>query len=280
MSYKTILVHVDGSPHVRRRVEIAARLAALYDAHLIGVAVAAPAILFDPLTFSPLDPAIEPLLQRPRERAADALANFDSIARQFHVGSIETRLEETEDARGISLQARYCDLVVLGQHDPDDTESSVKANFAETMILECGVPVLMVPYASALTNTGRRALVSWNASKEAVRAVHDALPLLQGAAQVDVAVFDPDTMPATHRAVPDKDILDWLARHAVAAKVTRQLTAGDIDIGNGLLSLATDLASDLLVMGGYGHTRLRELVMGGVTRHILKSMTLPTLMAH
>jgi nucleotide-binding universal stress UspA family protein len=281
MSYKTILVHVDGSRHVNRRVEIAASLAALYDAHLVGVALTGlPELFYNPMLLDPVDPALEPLLKVPRQGAADALANFEGIARQFHVGSIESRLEENESARGISLQARYCDLVVLGQFDPDDTESSTRDDFAETVILECGVPVLMIPFASAVAGTGRRVLVSWNAGKEAVRAVHYALPMLQRAAQVDVAVFDPETLPTSYRAVPDKNILEWLARHGIAAKMTRQFTTADVDIGKSLLSLAADLGSDLLVMGCYGHTRFREVLLGGVTREILRSMTLPVLMAH
>jgi nucleotide-binding universal stress UspA family protein len=281
MSYKTILVHVDGSRHVNRRIEIAASLAALYDAHLVGVALTGvPPMLYDPLMLNPVDPALEPILKVPRERAADALENFENTARLIHPGPIETRLEENESAIGISLQARYCDLVVLGQFDPDDTESSITGDFAETVILECGVPVLMIPFASAVTSTGRRALVSWNASKQAVRAVHYALPMLQHAAQADVAVFDPEKLPAAYRAVPDKDIVEFLARHGVAAKVTRQVTADDIKIGSALLSLASDLGSDLLVMGCYGHTRFREILLGGVTREILRTMTLPVLMAH
>ncbi len=281
MSYKTILVHVDGSRQVNRRIQIAASLAALYDAHLVGVALTGvPPLLFDPLMLNPVDPAFEPLLKVPRQRAADALANFESIARMIHPGPIETRLEENESALGISLQARYCDLVVLGQFDPDETAPSTTADFAESVILECGVPVLMIPFASAVESTGRRALVSWNASKQAVRAVHYALPMLQRAAQVDVAVFDPEELPAAYRAVPDKDIVDWLARHGIAARVTRQVTTDDIKIGAALLSLATDLGSDLLVMGCYGHTRFREILLGGVSREILRSMTLPVLMAH
>jgi nucleotide-binding universal stress UspA family protein len=281
MSYKTILVHVDSSSHVNLRIEVAATLAARYDAHLVGLALTGlPEIYFDPLMLNPVDPAVEPLLQVPRQRAADALANFEDIARQFHVGSTETRLEENESVQGVILQARYCDLVVLGQFDPDDTESSTAADFPESVILACGVPVLMIPYASAVTGTGTRVLVSWNASKEAVRAVHYALPMLERASQVDVAVFDPDKLPSAYRAVPDKHIVAALARHGVIAKVTRQVTTSDIDIGNALLSLATDHASDLLVMGAYGHTRFREILLGGVTREILRSMTLPVLMAH
>jgi nucleotide-binding universal stress UspA family protein len=281
MTYKTILVHVDSSSHVNLRIEIAATLAARYDAHLVGLALTdLPEIYFDPLELNPVDPAVEPLLQVPRQRAADALANFEDIARQFHVGSTESRLEENESVQGVILQARYCDLVVLGQFDPDDDEASTRSDFAESVILECGIPVLMVPYASAVTGVGTRALVSWNASKEAVRALHDALPMLQRAGQVDVAVFDADKLPSAYRAVPDKHIVAALARHTVAAKVTRQVTTSDIDIANALLSLATDRASDLLVMGAYGHARFREILLGGVTREILRSMTLPVLMAH
>jgi nucleotide-binding universal stress UspA family protein len=280
-SYKTILVHVDNSSHVNLRIEIAATLAARYDAHLVGLALTGlPDIYFDPLMLNPVDPAVEPLLQVPRQRAADALANFEFIAHQFHVGSTETRLEENESVDGVVLQARYCDLVVLGQFDPGDTESSTSADFAETVILACGIPVLMVPYAGAVTGTGTRALVSWNASKEAVHALHYALPMLQGASQVDVAVFDPDKLPFAYRAVPDKHIVAALARHGVIANVTRQATASDIDIANALLSLASDKGSDLLVMGAYGHARFREILLGGVTREILRSMTLPVLMAH
>lgn len=281
MFFKTILVHVDGSRHVYRRVEIAARMAALHDAHLVGLALTdMPQIFYDPLLFNPADPLLDPILQAPRQRAADALNNFTELATQFHAGSIETRLEENETALGVSLQARYCDLVVLGQYDPDDAEASADADFANTVILEGGVPVLMMPYASTVADTGRRALVAWNASKQAVRAVHYALPMLRRAAHVDVAVFDPESLPAQQRAVPEKDIVEFLARHGIRAKVSRQVTAGDIDIGSALLSLAADLGSDLLVMGCYGHTRFREVLLGGVSREILRSMTLPVLMAH
>jgi nucleotide-binding universal stress UspA family protein len=283
MSYKTILVHVDSSSHVNLRIEIAATLAARFDAHLVGLALTGvPDIYFDPLMLNPVDLAVEPLLKVPRQRAADALANFEAIARQHGVGSTETRLEENESVEGVILQARYCDLVVLGQYDPDDTESITSADFPERVILECAVPVLMVPYGGASTGagTGTHALLSWNASKQAVHAAHFALPMLERAAQVDVAVFDPDRLPTAYRAVPDKQILAWLGRHQVVAKVTRQVIPSDIDIANALLSLARGQGADLLVMGAYGHTRFREIMLGGVTREILRSMTLPVLMAH
>jgi nucleotide-binding universal stress UspA family protein len=280
MSYKTILVHVDESRHLDLRVEIAAKIAAQHKAHLVGVAITGlPIMFYDPIAFNPLDPTVAPLLEVPRQRAAAALARFESLALRLKVASIETRLEENEDAEGLVLQARYCDLVVLGQHDPDDP-GSTDSDFAETVILKSGVPVLMIPYASAVTSSGERALISWNASKEAKLALHFALPLLERASKVEVAVFDPDTLPSDYRAMPDKSIVEYLARHGINTKVTRQVTAGDIDIGKALLSLTTDLTADLLVMGCYGHARFREILLGGVTREILKSMTVPVLMAH
>jgi nucleotide-binding universal stress UspA family protein len=281
MSYKTIMVHVDESKHLYRRVEIAARLAALDDAHLVGVALTAlPEMTYDPLVFNPLDPHIDPLLQAPRQRAADALDNFDEIARQFHSGTIETRLVDIGAANGFILQARYCDLVVLGQYDPYETDVSTARDLAETVILESGIPAVVVPFAIPEGATFERILIAWNASKEATIAVRYALPLLRRAAKVDVAMFNPDLLPTDYGAVPDKDILKWLAGHGITAKVTRQATGGDLDISKGLLSLSTDLGADLLVMGCYGHARLRELVLGGVSRDILRDMTLPVLMAH
>lgn len=281
MSYKTILVHVDESRHLARRVEIAAGIAALHGAHLVGVAVTGvPDIFYDPMMFNLADPAIEPLLQERRKRAADALARFEAIARKFPAITVEARLQENETAYGVSLQARYCDLAVLGQYDAGDLDSSTRSDFAETVILHAGVPALMIPYTNAVAAPGQRALVAWNASKEAVRALHYALPILERAGQVDVAVFDPATLPTGYHTVPDKDILEALQRHGINAKVTRQATGGDIDIGNALLSLATDLGSDLLVMGCYGHARFREILLGGATRQVLKSMTIPVLMAH
>jgi nucleotide-binding universal stress UspA family protein len=281
MAYKTILVHVDRSKHLYRRIEIAAKLAAVYDAHLVGVALTGlPEIIYDPLVFNPVDPAVQPLLEVGRKRAADALVQFEALARQFNAKSIETRLEENEDARGISLQARYCDLVVLGQYDPDDTDTATPSDFAETVILESGIPALMVPFRGAVTETGHRAIISWNASKQATRAVHYALPMLKRAERVDVAVFDPGMLPVGFQAILDKDILALLARHGITATVTRKATSSDADIATALLSLAASQGSDLLVMGCYGHARFREILLGGVTTEILKSTTLPVMMAH
>ena len=122
-------------------------------------------------------------------------------------------------------------------------------------------------------------LVAWNASRAATRAINDAMPLLAGAETVTVLCVDPDEDSRAHGEVPGMDIAAHLARHGVKASVESTVSGG-IGVGNALLSRASDIGADLLVMGAYGHTRVRELLLGGATRTILKSMTLPVLMAH
>jgi nucleotide-binding universal stress UspA family protein len=281
MSYKTILVHVDDSKHVDLRIEAAANIAVTEKAHLIGVAMTGiPNIIFDPTELGPADPALAQYLEIFRQRAAAALTKFENSARLFGVESIEKRLVENETAAGLTLQARYTDLVVLGQVDPDEPSVTPNPDLPQYVIMNSGVPVLMIPYATAFSSVGNRVLISWNASKEVTQAVHYALPLLQRAKKVDVAIFNPEDLPVAYGALPESDFLAYLARHNIKANVTRQTAKGDIDIGNALLSLAADLTSDLLVMGCYGHSRFREILLGGVTRTILNSMTIPVLMSH
>jgi nucleotide-binding universal stress UspA family protein len=121
-------------------------------------------------------------------------------------------------------------------------------------------------------------LISWDASRESTRAVTDAIPLLKRADLVQVAIFNPSSKPDAHGEQPGADIALFLARHDIKVEVSVHKTS--TDIGNAILSLSHDLDSDMLVMGGYGHSRFREMIMGGVTRTILESMTIPVLMSH
>jgi nucleotide-binding universal stress UspA family protein len=165
---------------------------------------------------------------------------------------------------------------VIGQPHAADA-SGVEPDFAERLLLSGGRPLLIVPYAGEFGDVGKRALVAWNASREAARAVTDAIPLLREAQGVQIVAFDPEG--AAHGEIPGADIGLYLARHGIKVTVSQQ-TAPDVDVGNQLLSRAAELGSDLIVMGGYGHSRLRELVLGGVTRTLLGSMTVPVLMSH
>lgn len=282
MSYKTILVHVDKSKHSAERVKLAASIALNEDAHLIGAAptgvsryIYQAGMLGDGAGFTA---HLEAHMEVLRQQGKEALQEFEAAARRMGVSSIESHMVDDEAGAGISLQARYSDLVVIGQTDLEDPSPATLPDFPEYVVLNSGRPVMIVPYAGRFDTVGKRVLVAWDASTSATRAVTAAIPLLKRADIVEVLVFNADDQGDAHGEQPGADIALYLARHNIRVNVVRQKSK--IDIGNALLSAATDFASDLIVMGGYGHTRFREILLGGVTRTVLESMTVPVLMSH
>jgi nucleotide-binding universal stress UspA family protein len=167
--------------------------------------------------------------------------------------------------------------VVAGQ--PTDQDTGDLRGLADELALSAGRPVLFVPYAGRFPSLGKRVLVAWDTGREAARAVSDALPLLQRAESVEVTAFDPERGRRGHGQEPGADVGLYLARHGIKVQAARQSGAG-FEVGAQILSRAADQGADLIVMGAYGHSRMRELVLGGVTRTILESMTVPVLMSH
>ena len=280
MAYKTILVHVDDSPHMPARVGIAAALAVAQDAHLVGAAMTGLSRFIEQaVAVNPYDPHITPYLDKLNASAASALDRFEEEARRLGVTSVERRLVDDDVIGGIALQARYCDLAIVGQHDPDEPVLTGGSDFPEYVAISSGAPVLIVPFAGRFPRVGSRVLIAWNGSREARRAVQDALPMLTTAEQVDVAIFNPAERQDLCGEQPGADIQQYLSRHGITAGLhIAQLPHGDVD--DALLSMAADVSSDLLVMGCYGHSRFREMLLGGVTRGILASMTVPVFMSH
>ena len=279
MSYKTILVHVDRSKHAADRIRIAAEIAIAENAHLVGSAMnGISRFLFQDSEFDVSRPVIASQIALLNNQANEALAQFDAIAAQMGVLSYEKRLVDDEPETGIALQARYADLVVVSQPDSDEPGFSMQSDFPEYVMLNSARPVLIVPFAGIFQQIGKNILVAWDGSQEATRAVTNAIPLLRRAAVVNVVVFNPHARPDVHGAQPGADIALYLARQGIKVEVSREIT--DIDIGNAILSRTADLNSDLIVMGGYGHTRFREVLLGGVTMTMLQSMTVPVLMSH
>jgi nucleotide-binding universal stress UspA family protein len=286
MALKDILVHLDTTEASRTRLRLVAALAAQHDAHLTAlhvVDVALPAMVAgDP---SGGAAALGALLDRLREDAlADAArveAEFRELLRREGLAG-EWRLIEGMTPHQVALNARYADLVVIGQEDPEG--GGIAAGGSSGVIVEqalfaSGRPVLIVPYAGRFEAIGRRVLVGWNASREAARAVNDALPLLARAETVAVLAANPEDDPGTHGDLPGADIALHLARHGVTVGATRTV-APDMNAADLLLNQAADMNADLLVVGAYGHSRVRELVLGGVTRSLLRQMTVPVLMSH
>ena len=279
MAYKDLLVHVDDTRSCAARVQAAVDLAVAHEAHLTGVYIVAdpsPAAFVG--GYVPPD-LLQTLQQHARERAEAALARFAEVAGRNQI-SFETRIDPvlyTAVADALSTNARYADLAILGQADPDDGDTP--SYLPEEVTLASGRPSLVIPYIGPGATLGQRVTVAWNASREAARAVNDALPMLERAQTVDVVTVNPSDAPFGHGEEPGADIALHLARHGIKVEVQR-IETRDLDVANTILSHLADRGSDLLVMGAYGHSRLRELVLGGVTRTILRDMTVPVLAAH
>jgi nucleotide-binding universal stress UspA family protein len=276
--YKDLLVAIDASDISAKRVDYAIRLAKRFDAHLTGLYLtpefAPPASVGVYLT-ADVKANVE---RHERERADQTIASFRERAEQEGIG-FDTRTDsgfQTEFGRMLGVHGRYADAVIIGQ--PDDENAGAVQDPGDAL-LACGAPVIVVPHIGAPQTTAERVIIAWNASREAARAVRDAMPLLEQAKHVDVVCFRPKSSRSGHGDMPGADIALHLTRHGIDVEV--EIIEGEhIDVGNALLSHLADRGSDMLVMGGYGHSRLREFVLGGATRTILQSMTVPVLMAH
>ena len=212
------------------------------------------------------------------EAAARAKAFFDeAIADSGVVGEWRDITGDLLDL--VPLHARYFDLSIVGQTDPEDSDALTDGQLVDHLVLEAGRPVLVVPYVGTYPVIGQKVLVAWNASREATRAISDALPLIADAKRVNVLAVNPKGGRNGHGDVPGADICLHLARHGINA-TCESIQAQDLDVGSMLLSRAADDDVDLLVMGAYGRSRLRELVLGGATLHILRQMTVPVLLSH
>lgn len=280
MAYKDLLVCLDDSDGCAARIEAAVQLAAQHDAHLTGFFPIAEIALISYIE-AQIPPDVRATMESEANARADAaLGRFRAIAERNGIG-YETRTDRALDTSlsGVaSLHARYADLVIMGQVDPEEPPP-VGRHLPEEVVLSSGRPVLVIPYVGAPAAIGQRVVVAWDASPEAARAVSDALPILTRARSVLVVSVNPQSTPLGHGDLPGADIGVHLARHGVQVEVER-VTSGDLSVANALLSHVADRGADLLVMGAYAHSRVRELVLGGVTRSMLVSMTVPVLMAH
>lgn len=279
MSFKTILVHIDGSRHTPKRIDIAANLARKNNACLIGAVPTGISRYFSEAVPHDLeDPCINSYQSMLRQRAEDSLDQFKNVIQCVGDIRYETRLIDDDAIGGLSLHARYADLVVLGQFDPDDRRQGGQPYLLEYVAMNGGSPVLLVPYSNMASSIGERVLIAWNGSLEAKRAVHYALPLLQQAKSVSVVSFMTYGQVELLGDHPAADLASYLAYHSIEVDAIQEKPS--TGVGDALLSLATDLSADLLVMGCYGRSRMREIILGGASRKIFQATTLPVLLSH
>lgn len=273
--YKTIVVHVDDNAQMEARLQAAAWLANVFDAHLVGSAATglswpAYALLTGSMAVAPGD---EYDALRAQGRAA--LGRFAGRAHQLGVESVEERLVEDESRDALLLQSRYADLVVTGQVDGGPTTAR---GLPQYLALRCARPVLVVPPSYAGARLDDAIVVGWDGRVPALRAIDGARPLLQRARAVRLALVNPEREAGLHGDEPGADIALYLARHGVRVEVLVERTA--VAPGEALLGLARAGGAGLLVSGAFGHSRYRELVLGGVTRSLLGHATMPVLLAH
>lgn len=277
MSYKDIVVQIADGPDCATRLKVALDLATLHGAHVTGLYVEPPL----PMSAFPEIPVPLEVIEAQEAAAAQRLTALEQLF-QHATGqagvSAEWRVSHADSVTALNVNARYADLLVTG-YSEQDSVSWFDMAATKHIALESGRPVLIVPCQATVTTLGERIVVAWNGSREAVRAVHDALPLLQRASFVQVVVINPSVGYGEHGAVPGADICLHLARHGVQAEAYVGHADGHA-IGAALHTQASAVGADLVVMGAYGHSRFRELVLGGVTRHLLQHLQVPMLMAH
>ena len=276
-AFKSILLHMDSSPRCETRLQIAGQLARALDADLTALyAVTPQGRPYPSESALGTEAAAARISQSEAGRLARTKALFDTA---IGTGSQRVKWAEATDlpVRDFTRHAYYADLLVLGQRDPNDaSQADVPHDFIESVVIESGKPALVVPHIGVPGSLGQVALVAWKETRESARAVAAALPLLQRAERVEVATWGD---PSSTRPSGPTDVETFLRRHGVRANVSHQGKESP-ELGEYMLSLVDDVSADLLVMGCYGHSRARELILGGATRTILNSLTVPVLMAH
>lgn len=253
---------------------------ALSLASMFGASTTGFAFVFDPVLpiLGPFDAipaeAIDEMVARGEQEAQENAAAFEQQAKQAGV-KVTTKIVRAginESAERFAAIARNFDISVVPQ---SSTEEVLQPDFAEAALFDSGRPVLVVPYIHRAALSLRRVLVCWDGSRAAARALADAWPLLERAEAVNIVTAGKaDDVPAIQESVREH-----FAQHGVSAQL-QTLGVEDIDAGNAILSYAADVGASLIVMGGYGHSRVREWVLGGVTRTILQTMTVPVLLSH
>lgn len=277
-SLADILVAVDTSPTTPLRLDVAFQIAQRFDAHVTGLHALPPITL--PGYIAAQIPAAAQEVRDTADRGARdaAKASFDAavVRAGFPVDRAEWRALRAEPTLTFAEQGRYADIIIVGQTDPKRSDQLDQPE-PDALVVCSGRPVLLVPYAYNLGPTvGQHILLAWNGSREAARAVSDAMPLLVAAAKVSILSVNP---VGVSERDPGADIALHLSRHGVTAEAAHVLDQ-TLDPSDVLLNRAVDIGCDMIVMGGYGTPRLQEMVLGGVTRDILRHMTVPVLMSH
>ena len=278
MGYRTILVHVNDERRCDRLLEQAVSVAERFEAHVIGIFVAPQPLIYPEWPGAGLGEVIEQIRSE-HAAAAERLRGKFTAATKSLARPADWRFEQSLTA-GVAGDVIACgrsaDLIIASQTDPDWQMSS-DMDVPDRLAIESGRPVLVIPNNVKLPTLARRITVGWNDKREAARAVFDALPLLKEAESVNVVWVSPRVGGYDEGDLPGSELCRTLARHGVKCEAS---WAEATDTGTELLRQAKAYGSELLVMGAYGHSRIREFVLGGASRHVFAKAGIPVLMSH
>lgn len=270
---KSILLHLDRSAGAVERIRVARQVAEAFDAQVRAQPCTLSAFVRHPLAIGAVAEAVETM--RAIDKAARDTMHASFVTHAAGAPRLHWCEPEDDGPWSFARHALYADLMVLGQRDRNDPmDGELPGDFVPSVLVQSGRPALVLPYAGPIAPIGRNVLVAWKETRESARAVTAALPWLLAASRVHAVSYGLNAGYALD------DLQDYLRAQGVMNATLHPGGDKDDDAGNRLLSLASDLGADLLVMGCYGHSRAREWVMGGATLSILQWMTLPVLMVH
>ncbi len=278
---KDILVHLDDSEVCSHRIRTAISLATKHDSHVYGVALKIKSTIADYIGEALPAGFQEAQRQAVEDSARKALEAFEVAAKDAGI-SYETGTIHKSAAKApsdLAYHARHSDLTILGQTDFNSRGASFNTSLMEAVLFGSGRPIYLVPYVGKKIQEVKTAVVAWDGGAKCARSVNDAIPLLQDRKETIILVINAEEREEAHDKKPGANIAAHLAKYGINARIEQE-TVKDIQVDKAILNFLADSGSDLLVMGAYGHSRLREKAFGGVTQNILKEMTAPVLMSN
>ncbi|MEO1398748.1 MAG: universal stress protein [Pseudomonadota bacterium] len=280
MAFKDILVHLHSSKESADRLDAAIALAKRQEARLFGVALALESTISSYVGIEIPASLTEQQQSIVKAAASKAVTSFEAAAKEAGIefASKIIACGASKAPAQLAFHARHVDLSFLGQPNPDDDNHSFQESLLDGVMFGSGRPVYVVPYIGRNVRKVRKAVIAWDGGKKAVRAANDAIPLLRDREEVIVLVINPDQRRDAHGDKPGAGIAAHLERHGINAKVDLQV-APKASPDNLILNYMSDSGADLLIMGAYGHSRLREKAFGGVTDTIMHQMITPVLMS-
>ncbi len=280
MSYKDLLVHLDDTAICAERVEAAVALAKREGARLTGIALALESTIstYIGIDFpSSLTDAQQEIVQKAAESAVE---KFETSAKEAGIeyASRILKCSASKATSRLAFFARHADLIFVGQPNPNEKGKAFQEHLLEAVLHNSGRPVYVVPYIGRYNAKVRKAVIAWDGSKKAVRAVNDAIPMLKARKEVIVLVINPKKRGDEFGGQQGENLVGHLERYGINAKVAT-VVSPDLSIDTTIQNYISDAGADLLVMGAFGHSRLREKAFGGVTESILHQMIVPVLMS-